>query len=287
MLPPALLPRTLGLEIEAVVGYLGQGGNRHIQDALASIFNANDLSAVSRAYCSLPVTTDIAVEYDSSLRFDSCPYRGLPIASIEVKTRIMNWQDYERIVPATLSMLRFCGARVTATTGLHVNLGVPEMKRDPRIAKRIYNVFSRWQYVLYGLTAPGRRSNNHCTPLPNTADFLRAHRSRASSTSTRYCCVNFAHLWDEQPRLEIRLFSSSLNPTKVRHLTRLSSRLIDCAVLRGVHGTEPLPNDAKSLDRFLIACGFKINNRICPKLSDELRSTGRWIRKRWRQMRHK
>jgi hypothetical protein len=90
MLESKITPRGLGIEIESVVGYLGLGGNNEIQQSLADLFRANGLTAVARGYSHNEVTTDLCVETDSSLSFTDCPYRGVKVAHLEVKTRILN-----------------------------------------------------------------------------------------------------------------------------------------------------------------------------------------------------
>src|SRR6476659_4265872 len=100
MLESIITPRGLGIEIETVVGYLGLGGNAEIQQSLADLFRANDLSAISRGYSHSAVPTDLAVETDGSLSFADCPYRGVRVASLEVKTRILNGvDDFKNVGP--------------------------------------------------------------------------------------------------------------------------------------------------------------------------------------------
>ena len=74
------------------------------------------------------------------------------------------------------------------------------------------------------------------------------------------------------PRLEFRIFGSTLNPTKAKNHVRLVCGLIDHACRRSVQAVaEPLPNDRKSLENMLVSCGFKVNTGIYSRVSPEMR----------------
>jgi len=108
MLESVITPRGLGIEVEAVLGYLGMGGNAEVQSSLAEIFRANGLTAASRQYSHAEVRTDLAVETDGSLRFEDCPFQGVKTASLEIKTRILNGiDDFSRVVPKALEIMKF------------------------------------------------------------------------------------------------------------------------------------------------------------------------------------
>lgn len=288
MLESKITDRDLGIEVEAVVGYLGMGGNSEVQQSLADLFRANGISAVSSGYSHAPVNTDLRVETDSSLSFADCPYQGVRVASIEVKTRILNGvDDFKRVVPKALDIMRFAGARVNATTGMHVHVSVPEIARDPKIIRSVYNLLHKYQFVLYGLCPASRQTSRYCQPLPATPNLLKNCRSmrcfrRALGNLDRYHIVNFTHLWDSVPRLEFRLFASTLNPTKAAAYTRLVCGLVDHAVRRSVQSVDqPLPNDRRSLESLLVSTGFKVNSGIYSTVSPEMRETGRWLLYRW------
>lgn len=288
MLESTITPRGLGIETETVVGYLGLGGNAEIQQSLADLFRANDLTAISRGYSHNTVPTDLAVETDGSLSYAECPYRGVRVAHLEVKTRILSGvEDFKNIVPKALELMSWIGCRVNQTTGMHCHVSVPEIADDPRVIRSIYNLIHKYQYVLYGLCPKSRLTSRYCQPLPPASNPLTGCRTmrcfkRALSPLDRFHIVNFTHLWEDVPRLEFRLFGSTLNPTKATNYVRLVCGLIDHACRRSVQAVaEPLPNDRKSLESMLVSCGFKVNTGIYSRVSPEMRETGRWLLYRW------
>jgi hypothetical protein len=281
-LESTITPRGLGIEIETVVGYLGLGGNAEIQQSLAEVLRANGLTAVSRGYSHNAVTTDLAVETDGSLSFADCPYQGVRVASLEVKTRILNGvDDFKNVVPKALELMSWMGCRVNTTTGMHVHVSVPEISENPRIIRSLYNLIQKYQFCLYGLCPKSRLTSQYCQPLPPATNPLSGCRTvrcfrRALSHLDRYHIVNWSHVFDDVPRLEFRLFASTLNPTKALNYTRLVCGLIDHAVRRNVQAVaEPLPNDRKSLESMLVSTGWKINSGIYSQVSPEMRETGR------------
>jgi len=288
MLESKINPRNLGVEIEAVVGYLGLGGNSEIQQSLSELFRHNGLTSNSRGYSHAAVTTDVCVETDSSLNFENCPFQGVRSASLEVKTRILNdAADAERVLTKALDIMRFVGCRVNTTTGMHCHASIPEALSDPRIIKSLYNLIHKYQFVLYGLCPPSRLTSTYCKPLPAASNPLRGCRTmrcfgRALAHLDRYYLVNFTHLWGDVPRVEFRLFASTLNATKCVNYVRLVCGLIDHACRRSVQAVaEPLPNNRKSLESMLVTCGFKVNTGIYSKVAPEMRETGRWLLARW------
>jgi hypothetical protein len=288
MLESKITPRGLGIEIESVVGYLGLGGNNEIQQSLADLFRANGLTAVARGYSHNEVTTDLCVETDSSLSFTDCPYRGVKVAHLEVKTRILNGvEDFRNVIPKAIELMGWIGCRVNASTGGHIHVSVPEVTNDPRIIRSLYNLIHKYQYVLFGICPKSRLTSRYCQPLPTSPARLRGCRTmrcfkQALSDLDRFHVVNFTHLWEDVPRLEFRLFASTLNPTKALNHVRLVCGLVDHAVRRSVQAVaEPLPNDRRSLESLLVSCGFKVNSGIYSKVSDEMRDTGRWLLHRW------
>ena len=78
--------------------------------------------------------------------------QGVSTASLEVKTRILNGvEDFSRVIPKALDIMRFAGARVNSTTGLHCHVSIPEAIENPRVIRSIYNLIRKYQYVLFGL----------------------------------------------------------------------------------------------------------------------------------------
>jgi hypothetical protein len=93
--------------------------------------------------------------------------------------------------------------------------------------------------------------------------------------------LNLTHIPRDEFRIENRFHQGTLNAEKARHWLRLCLRMVDHAVTRSCQFGEPLPNSRESLDKLLITIGLKPN---IYKTSSELRETGRWISKRWKQL---
>ena len=215
------------------------------------------LSAIARNYSHADVPTDFAIETDSSLSFADCPYEGVRIASLEVKTRILNGvTDFGGVVPKALELMSWIGCRVNQTTGLHVHISIPEIRDEPRVIRSVYNLIHKYQYVLFGLCPQSRLTSRYCQPLSTAPALLKGCRTmrcfkQALSSLDRHHLVNFEHLFgSDTPRIEFRLFASTLNKTKALNSVRLVCGLVDHAVRRSVQAvSEPLTNDRRALCR--------------------------------------
>ena len=62
---------------------------------------------------------------------------------------------------------RYCGGRITPSCGHHLHLAFDEFKHDPRVVRSLWNLFHRFNEVLFGLVAPSRRDNSYCRPMPS------------------------------------------------------------------------------------------------------------------------
>ena len=119
------------------------------------------------------------VERDGSIQGET-RFQGVRWAQVEVKTRILNGiDDWERVVPKTLDILAYCGARVTASCGHHVHLSYDEVKSDPTRVRSLWNLFHRFDSVLFGLhgTEPPRE---HVLPLDAQRHKAAARRELGS-----------------------------------------------------------------------------------------------------------
>jgi hypothetical protein len=89
------------------VPLVGSGNGMDIQRALAQALTANGVRAMARSYSHDPLhnNTDIAVEFDNSVQGES-RYSGIRWFPIEVKTRILTYDEWEALVPKTLDICR-------------------------------------------------------------------------------------------------------------------------------------------------------------------------------------
>jgi len=273
------------------VPLVGAGSGTDVQRTLASVLTANGIRAIAREYSHAPVPPgiDLAVEYDGSVVGES-KWAGIQWFPVELKTRVLNGiDDWEAICPKTLEIARYMGGRVNLSCGHHLHLGFDECKQDPRTVRSLWNLFHRYDQVLFGLVAPSRRHSNFCRPMPSITKLLHGAHSRltirrALSSYDRYAALNLVNLFADEPHLEIRHHGGTLDLIKARYWLRFCLRLVDHAVQRSCQAAPaPLPNDRKSLEKLLITCGLKINSRVYAQVAPELRETGKYVLKTWKK----
>ncbi len=237
--------RKIGAEYECAIPIIGAGDGRAVQDTVANILSNNGIRACSRPYQHSPIPTgcDICIEQDSSITGEQ-RYQGVRWAQIEVKTRILDGiDDWERVVPPTLEILRYCGARVNTSTGHHLHFGFDEINDDVRHVRSLWNLFHRFDAVLFGLLAPSRRNNTYCRPMPSGTKLLHGANSkrelrRRLSGYDRYQALNLTHLFDDAPHIELRHHHGTLDVTKARMWLRLSLALVRHSVGGQSNGTQ-------------------------------------------------
>lgn len=270
---------------------IGAGDGRAVQDTIANVLSANGIRACSRPYdhAPVPLNCDVAVESDASIQGEQ-RLQGVRWAQVEVKTRILRGvAEWEAIVPRMLEVVRYCGGRITASCGHHLHLSFDEFKREPRVVRSLWNLFHRFDQVLFGLVAPSRRHSSYCRPMPSISKVLHGANSartirRVLSTYDRYQAVNLTQLFEDAPHIELRHHHGTLDANKARHWLRLSLALVEHAVTRSCHAAPaPLPNDRKSLEAMLVTIGLRVNTRVYSLVSPELRETGKYILKTWKK----
>ena len=286
--------RRLGVEFEVAVPQVGAGQSDDVRRTLAQVLSANGVPSVVRGYShrEVPEGSDVAVEYDASVRGES-RYRGIRWVSVEVKTRILSgMDDWERVVPPMLDILRYMGARVNSSCGHHVHVELAEAKDRPAVIRSLYNLIHRNENILYGLVPPSRLRSHYSTPMPDLGGRLASCSTMASfrrelGSLPRASGTNWTHLWGEAPRVEYRYSSSTLSVEKARHWARLMLRLTDHACARTCKATKAqLPRERKSLDKMLITLGLRVNSRVYATVCPELRQTGRYLLRRWKDLNH-
>lgn len=273
------------------VPLVGRGSGEDVQSTLSSVLTANGIRAIVRGYNNspLPDGVDVAVEYDSSVQGES-RYAGIRWFPIEVKTRILNGvDDWEGIVPTTLDICRYMGARVNTSTGHHLHLSLDEFAENPRVIRSLWNLTHRFNDVIFGLVAQSRGHSHFCRPMPPASKVLHGANSlrtikRVLSQYDRYCGLNLTHLFGDSPRIELRHHQGTLNTQTARMWLRFCLQFVQHAVTRNCQAADAsLVNDRKSLDKLLVTIGLKVNSRVYAKVSPELRECGRFILRRWKK----
>lgn len=283
--------RKMGIEIETVVAIIGQGEDRDVQQLLASVLNNQGISTIARSYSRQPVPGSnlLCVEYDTSLR-DESRYRGIRWAKIEIKTAPLPWDEIERILPPTLDVIRYLGARCNASTGLHVHHHFPEAKDRPQTVRNLQHLWWRYHNVMYGLVPPSRFTNVHCRP-PRPADAKRfdacrsyADLCQALRRADRYDGLNLTNLANqERMTVEWRIHGGTTDWSKIKAWALSTQRWVEHAVKRSCHyKPDPVANTQSGLNSLLVTTGLKSNSRIYCNVEKELREAGRFLLKRWK-----
>ena len=283
--------RKIGSEFEGFIIITGGTDARAAQDSLAHALSQNGISAIARGYSHepLPPGVKVAVEYDSSIVPEQ-KYHGIRWAQIEVKTAKLDGIDeWEAIVPPMLDLLRYAGLRVNQSTGHHLHLSFDEVNEKPRCVRSLWNLYHRHQDTIFHLVSPSRRQNTYCRALPDEAKFLHGANSkrelrRRLTRFDRYNWVNFTHLFDESPRIELRSHHGTLDATKARAWLHLHLAMFDHAIRRNCQAAPaPLPADRKSFDSLVTTIGMKPNTRVYKFVDPVLRASAKSLLKTYKK----
>lgn len=286
--------RRIGVEYEFAIPLVGSGDRLAVQQLIARVLTENGLPALARGYSHDPIPPQfaLAVEYDSSVQGESV-FNGITWMAIELKTRpLTGYDQWEQIIPKALTICEYLGGRANKSCGHHVHLELSELREHPVVARSLFNLFYRFEPIIYGLVPPSRATSTYCSPLPDHVKPLeRCHTLEAvqqaiASCGSRHSGLNLTHLFDfSGPRVELRYAGGTLDVDKARHWLRFCLQLVQHAVTRTCHTGERVGGDRKGLERLFIATGFKSNSRVYRKVSPELRETARYLlTKRWRQL---
>jgi len=284
--------RKLGVEYEMTFPLVGSGSGRDVQQALARVLSANGLNAVVRGYSHepLPVGADLAVEYDTSVQGES-RYAGITWHPVELKTRIIDYNEWEAIVPKALEICSYMGGRVNKSCGHHIHVSLDEVhqrSQGPKVIRSLYNLVHRFEPVIYGLVSQSRRNSfGYSSPLPNYPRMfhgcggIRSYREILSGFERRFG-LNLTHVLKESPHVEFRYHQGTLDVEKARHWLRFCLQLTQHAVTRNCAAAEKQTcNDRKGFDALRYTIGLKTNAGIYSKISDELKETGKYLLRRW------
>lgn len=279
--------RRMGGEWEFFLPVVGGGDANSVRRTLAEVLTSNGITAISRSYSHAPIPTDLAIEYDTSVNPTS-PYQGIAFEKIEMKTRPITIEEWDRIVPKALEIVRYLGGRCNASTGHHVHVGVEEVKERPVVIRSLYNAAHRYEPLIFGLIAPSRAASSYCHRMEDRSNLLARCKSldcfrRALAGWDRCHGLNLTHLCGDGPRVEFRYHQGTLDADKSRHWRNLCLRLVDHACTRTCKAADKqLANDRAGLERMLVSLGLKPNSRVYAKVAPELRATGKYLLRRWK-----
>lgn len=283
--------RKIGIEIEFVAPIVGRGTNQDVQALLAQVLTNQGIQSCARGYTPrpLPPHCQLAVEHDTSLR-DESRYRGLAWSKLEVKTAPMLWDEVEQVLPRALDVIRYVGARVNGSCGLHVHHHLPEATSKPQVVRNLQHLWWRFWPVMYGVVPPSRLTNTYCRPprLVEATVFDRcttyASLREKISRMERYCGLNLTNLASpERMTVEWRLHSGTTDWNKIRPWVLATQRWVDHAVRRSCHFKhESVSNSQAGLNALLTTTGLRSNSRIYRKVGKDLREVGKYLLKRWK-----
>src|SRR5688500_8593600 len=157
------LHRRMGAEHEMTLPLVGAGSARDVQTCLANVLTSNGIRAIARDYSHEPVPAgiDVAVERDGSIRGET-RYQGISWIPVEVKTRILaGVADWEAVVPRTLDICRYMGARVNASCGHHLHVEFTEAREQPTKIRSLFNLIHRFEPLIFAILPPSRRGNGY------------------------------------------------------------------------------------------------------------------------------
>lgn len=283
--------RKMGIEIEVVAPIIGSGTNRDVQNLLAQVLTNHGIQSCSRGYSRhpLPNSFQLAVEHDASLQ-DESKYRGLSWSKLEIKTAPMLWDEVERVLPPALEIIRYLGARMNASCGLHVHHHLPEAEERPQVVRNLQHLWWRFHHVMYGLVSPSRKSNTYCHP-PQQADATQyddcttyARLRWLLERVNKYNGLNLTNLANsERMTVEWRIHGGTTDWSKIRPWILATQRWVEHAVKRSCHfKRDALDNTQVGLNALLVTTGLKSNSRIYRKVDKELREVGKFLLRRWK-----
>jgi hypothetical protein len=285
------ISRKIGIEIEFVAPIIGTGSNYDVQQLIAQVLTNHGISACARGYTHhpLPHGYQLAVEHDTSLQ-DESRYRGLSWSKLEVKTSPMQWDDIERVLPQTLEIIRYVGARINASCGLHVHHHLPEAELCPQVVRNLQHLWWRFHPVMYGLVAPSRHANTFCrAPRRDDATIFDSCRSYSSLCDKlrrmdRYQGLNMTNLANpSRMTVEWRIHGGTTDWSKIRPWVLATQRWVEHAVQRSCHfKPDAIANTQAGLNALLVTTGLKSNSRIYRKVSKDLRQVGKYLLRRWK-----
>ena len=283
--------RKIGIEIECVVPIIGTGENSDVQRLLAQVLTNHGIRSIARSYTqqAVPSGCKLAIEHDMSLR-DESTYAGLRWSKLECKTMPMTWAEVEEVLPQALEIIRYCGARVNHSCGLHVHHHLPEVIDKPQVVRSLQHLWWRFHPVMFGLVAPSRKSNTYChAPQRSDATQFDDCHSYAKLSGVlrqvgRFNGLNLTNLTNrERMTVEWRLHRGTVDWEKIKTWVLATQRFVEHSVARSCHyKADPMPNTQAGLNSLLVTTGLKPNSRIYNKVDKELRQVGKYLLRRWK-----
>lgn len=198
---------------------------------------ANDLTFGIEFETTMPVGTVVAGGYHRGLQVEWLPegwnaQRDGSIQTIsgrvgvEFVSPILKGADGLRQVLEVLTILNARGAKVNASTGLHIHVGGFD-QACTKTVKKITSIVANFEKAIFASSGTKKREQGRwCGSVQRHGNVEQAV---ASSSAYRYHVLNLTNL-NRIGTVEFRAFSGSLNATKVTGYIRICLGLVERAL---------------------------------------------------------
>jgi hypothetical protein len=124
---------------------------------------------------------------------------------------------------ADLAKIKAWGAKVNASCGLHIHVGMD--KSNAEVVKRLTTLVANFEKAIYASTGTKRRERGRwCAGLQR---YAAAERAVQATQDNRYHVANFG---TNKPTVEFRAFSATLDPVKLTGYVWLCVGLMERAL---------------------------------------------------------
>jgi hypothetical protein len=172
----------------------------------------------------------------SSTRDGSLDAAPAGMAGTEIVSPVLKGADGIRQIVEVCRRLQALGARVNASCGFHVHVGIGF---DPERIGRLVCLVARHEQALFAVTGTrSRELGTYCQPIKGSHTYTSRFRDkthevkdRTDLPAYRYFTLNLSNLAeDRRPTAEFRVFSGTINATKAVMNVRLCLALVERAV---------------------------------------------------------
>jgi len=167
-----------------------------------------------------------------------------------------------------LEIIKYVGARINASCGLHVHHHLPEAEHKPQVVRNLQHLWWRFAPVMYGLVAPSRITNMYCRP-PQRDDATIFDRCTSYASlcgklrgMERFCGLNLTNLARaDRMTVEWRIHGGTTDWEKIRPWVLATQRFVEHAVKRSCHyRSQPTANRQAGLNALLVTTGLKMKS---------------------------
>lgn len=143
-------------------------------------------------------------------------------------------------VAQACEFLRSIGAKVNDSCGLHIHVGLPT--HDLRVIQRLVRIVGQFEQALFASTGTRTRERSHYCRSIKTARNIECNWSTKRNLrdlnvasdndhTCRYRTLNLTNLISgRMPTVEFRVFSPSMNPTKIAAWVQMCLAMVQMAM---------------------------------------------------------